>query len=426
MLVGLAAPDEQIQSLDHTLVAQAQPASGPSKLRVSSDFPGGSAKVLNIDQTNAMVRITPAGAPERGWPCWWYLRIDGVDASQPLVLEVVANQAMVQAGDPPQTRKLSADWSLPAQAAFSTNGITWEHTAPGERQGGRRIYRVTTASPTVWLAWGPPFTLKDATELIQKAGAHCPYAKSFVLAHTREGRPVPGLRVSQPGTAAGQRFGVWIQARQHAWESGSSWVARGFVEWLVSSDPAAKSLRQKADLVVIPVMDVDNVEQGQGGKKQWPRDQNEDWGPAPHFPEVRAGMDQISALAKAGRLDLLLDLHNPGASARDLMFYIPPVPLLVPDRVRNNEAFLNIVKEQMTGPMPYVGRLGPYGKTYDPTVDKTVDSWVAAQSRPHVVSLTWETPWNIPAGTSAGYLEVGEQMGRCIELYLRGPIRSGH
>jgi hypothetical protein len=394
------------------------------QLQVSFDFPGGSARVLSIDQTNNYVRITPAGDPKRGWPCWWYLRLDGVDTNQPVVLEVVANEATVPGDSPGQTKKLSADWSLPAQAAFSTDGTNWEHTEKGERRGNRSVYHISTSSPAIWLAWGPPFTLKDANQLIEKVCNACPDARSFVLANTREGRPVPGVRIAHSGTADSQRSTVWIQARQHAWESGSSWVARGFLEWLVSNDPAAESLRQKADIVVIPIVDVDSVERGQGGKKQQPHDQDEDWGPAPYFPEVRAGMKELSALAKAGRLDLFLDLHNPGAGNHSIMFYIPPVPLLLPERVTNEDIFLNIVREQMTGPIAYVGNIGPCGKTYDPAVDKTVDAWVAAQSRPRVVSLTLETPWNNSASTSAGYLKTGEQMGRCIDLYFRAPRKG--
>lgn len=386
-----------------------------SQLQVSSNFPGGSAKVLSIGQTNNYVRITPAGDPNRGWPCWWYFRVDGVDTNHPVVLELVANEATVPGLKPGQTRKLSADWSLPAQAAFSTDGTTWEHTAPGERHGNRSVYRIDTSSPTLWLAWGPPFTLKDANQLIEKVCNTCPDARSFVLANTREGRPVPGVRIAHTGTTAG----VWIQARQHAWECGSSWVARGFLEWLVSNVPAAEWLRQNADIVVIPIVDVDSVERGQGGKQQQPHDQNEDWGPVPYFPEVRAGMEKLSALAKANRLDLFLDLHNPGAGNHSIMFYIPPVPLLLPERVTNEDNFLNIVREQMTGPIPYVGNIGPCGKTYDPAVDKSVDAWVAAQSRPHVVSLTLEIPWNNSASTPVGYLKTGEQISRCIDLYLR-------
>jgi hypothetical protein len=390
-----------------------------TQLQVSSDFPGGSAKVLNIDQTNNSVRITPAGDAKRGWPCWWYLRLDGVDTNQPVVLEVVANQATV--GDiPGPTKKLSADWSLPAQAAFSTDGMNWEHTEKGERHGNRSVYHISTSSTALWLAWGPPFTLKDANQLIEKVCKATPDARSFVLANTREGRPVPGVRIAHTGTA-GQRSTVWIQARQHAWECGSSWVARGFLEWLISNDPAAESLRQKADVVVIPIVDVDSVEQGQGGKQQHPHDQDGDWGPATYFPEVRAGMEKLSALAKADRLDLFLDLHNPGASRHSVMFYIPPVPLLFPERVTNEDNFLKIVREQMTEPIPYIGDIGPCGTTYDPVVDKSVDAWVAAQSKPRVVSLTLETPWNNPASTPAGYSKVGEQMGRSIDLFLRAP-----
>ncbi len=394
------------------------------QLQVSSDFPGGSARVLSLDPAGNTIHITPAGNPKRGWPCWWYFRLDGVDTNQPVVLEVTANQGVVLNGAPDKTRKLPINFSLPEYAAYSTDGTDWVHTPKGERKGDRTIYHITTTTSTVWLAWGPPFTLKDADQLIQKTCDLCPYAKSFVLARTRGGRPVPGVRISPPGAAAGPRFSVWIQARQHAWESGSSWVARGFAEWLVSNDPAAESLREKADIVIIPVMDVDSVETGQGGKEQVPHDQDEDWSPAPYFPEVAAGQRSLSALAKADRLDLFLDLHNPGPGAHDIDFYLPPVALLFPERVANQDAFFKIVREQMTGSIKFNGRIGPNSQTYDPAVNNVVDGWVGAQSRPHVVSLTMETPWNLSASTASGYLKVGKQLGRSIELYLQPTIRA--
>ncbi len=395
------------------------------QLQVSSDFPGGSAKVLKLDPASNTVGITPAGDPKRGWPCWWYFRLDHVDPGKPVVLEVTANQGMVRNGDNDQTRKLPAAYSLPEYAAYSTDGTNWEHTGRGEKQGARSIYRFNASTSTLWLAWGPPFTLKDANQLIQKTCDLCPYAKSFVLAHTRGNRPVPGVRLSQPGAATGPRFTVWVQARQHAWESGSSWVARGLLEWLVSNDPAAASLRGKADLVIIPVMDMDSVETGQGGKEQIPHDQDEDWHPNPYFPEVAAGMKSLYALAKADRLDLLLDLHNPGYSARDIDFYIAPTPLLPPERVANEQNFFDLVKEQMTGAIKFNGRIGPDSDSYDPAMNKCVDAWVAAQSQPHVVSLTMEIPWNLSASTAAGYLQVGAQLGRSIDRYLQPAIRSG-
>ncbi len=56
---------------------------------------------------------------------------------------------------------------------------------------------------------------------------------------------MPGVYLAPAGK---RRFTIWIQARQHGWETGSSWVGRGFMEWLVSSDPAAIALRQETSV----------------------------------------------------------------------------------------------------------------------------------------------------------------------------------
>ena len=79
----------------------------------------------------------------------------------------------------------------------------------------------------------------------------------------------------------------------------------------------------------------------------------------------------------------------------------------------------------MTGSIKFNGRIGPNSNTYDPAVNRVVDGWAAAQSRPHVVSLTMEIPWNLSASTQDGYIKVGGQLGRSIDLYLQPAIRSG-
>jgi hypothetical protein len=394
-----------------------------AELRVSSNFPGGSARVLSLDQDNNFVRIMPAGNPAHGWPNWWFFRLDGADTNKPIVLEVVANQESVQTDTPGQFRKLPANWSLPERAAFSSDGTNWEHTAKGKRQGDKMVYQINTAVPALWLAWGPPFALKDADQVIREICRRSPDARNFVLARTLGGRPVPGVRISEPGAANSPRYGVWIQARQHAWESGSSWVARGFLEWLVSDDPDAQSLRRKADITVIPIMDVDSVETGQGGKDQMPHDQNRDWGTTTYFPEVGAAKDRLAAMMKADQLDLFLDLHDPAATDRVIDFYIPPLPLLFPQRIVNEDDFLAIIQEQVTGPIPFTGTIKPLPRTYDPEKNKSSDTWPPARSAHHVVSLTMEIPWNIPGSTPSGYLKTGAQLGRSISLYLQPKIR---
>ena len=80
--------------------------------------------------------------------------------------------------------------------------------------------------------------------------------------------------------------GVWIQARQHAWESGSSWVGKGLLDWAVSQDPLAVQLRRSTTIHFVPIMDVDSVAEGAGGKDAVPRVHNRDWDASPVYPEV--------------------------------------------------------------------------------------------------------------------------------------------
>jgi len=47
-------------------------------LSVDTNFEGASATGIEIDQTARRISFMPGGDPDRGWPCWWYLRINGI------------------------------------------------------------------------------------------------------------------------------------------------------------------------------------------------------------------------------------------------------------------------------------------------------------------------------------------------------------
>ena len=63
--------------------------SARGELTVSSDFENGSAVVDGIDQASGTIRLHPAGDPQRGWPCWWYFRVDGIEPGRTLQIEIV-------------------------------------------------------------------------------------------------------------------------------------------------------------------------------------------------------------------------------------------------------------------------------------------------------------------------------------------------
>lgn len=371
-------------------------------LTVDGDFSAGSAKVLEIDQEKRLVRIEPEANPQRGWECWWYFQVSGIKPGETITLDVG-----------------NAPWATPDRAAFSTDNVTWQQTPVGKREGKRIVYQQKVDGETCWFAWGPPFRIEDAQRLVDESAKNSPYATAFELCQTRAGRPVPALRVKEEGVPDDQRKGIWIQARQHAWESGSSWVCHGFVTWLLSDDPRAATLRQKSLITIVPVMDIDNVAIGAGGKNQAPQDHNRDWSEEPHWNSVKVAQQQILEQDKAGRFDLFIDLHNPGANDKNPYFYTTTAEYLSDDGKRNLAQFLATAQLEITGPLAFKGETRESGPSYDKNWTKISKNWVTKNTADGVVAVTLETAWNNPSSNQLGYQTVGQQLGMAIERYFR-------
>jgi hypothetical protein len=396
------------------LPAHAEPSAdgdaGAAKvLQVNTDFPGGSAKVLAIDQQDRLIRLNPSPHQDRGWAVWWYIHVRGITPGETISLDV---------GDAP--------WATPDRAAFSTDNVNWTQTATGQRDAiaKRILYTQQIDAGEAWFAWGPPFLPQDTAELFRWAVQQCPHAEPLELCRTRQQRPVLALRIVEPGVPDEQRSGIWVQARQHAWESGSSWVCHGMIDWLVSDDPRAVRLRRQATITFVPIMDVDNVTFGAGGKNQVPHDHNRDWTDNPYWPEVAAAMRQIKQQDAAGRFDLFIDLHNPGARSKHPFYYVTPRSLLREPGPSNLDRFLLVSRLEMDGPLSYVGETEESGPGYDAQWKTISKNWVSLNTRPHVVAVTLETAWNTPHSTTGGYQTLGRQLGMAVERYLRTSPRA--
>lgn len=389
-----------------------------AELRVSTDFEGGSAKVESIDQAARVIRFMPDGNPQRGWACWWYLRVDGVVKDERITLSLAGSDRPTRNNGQDTSKPLAASWAMPARATFSTDGQTWRHTAPGKREGGRINYEINGTGDSLWVAWGPPFTPRDTDALLAEAEKKLPAAKSFELARTREGRPVRGLRVSEATTP--KPPGIWVHARQHAWESGACWVARGFTEWLVSDDADARWLRGHAEIFIVPIMDVDNAATGNGGKEAAPRDHNRDWDDKPVYPEVAAAQQRLRTLAKENRLDVFLDLHNPGPSDWRPFFFLGPSEFMAEAGRVNQTNFLAATRARINGPMAVEEKPRFTGPAYHPLWRQISGQWVTANGNPHTVAACLETSWNTANSTTEGYRTVGRQLGLAVADFLRG------
>jgi hypothetical protein len=383
--------------------------SARAELRLITDFEGGNAEVVSLDQATRTLRIMPALREDRGWPCWWFFKLDGLTAGEEFTLEV-------QAQTKPYREKtvLAAAWCQPKHAWISSDGQTWNPSDKGTLSADKAmVYKIKADAVQMSMAWGPPLVPSDADKLLADIAVKLPEVKRFELAKTRGGRPVQGIRIG----AENAPHQVWVGSRQHAWEAGGSQVGRGFITWYASDE--AKDLRAKTCLHYIPIMDVDNAAIGAGGKEAVPRDHNRDWAAEPIYPEVAAAQKMIRDIHTKHGLDVFIDLHNPGAN--DPIFFFGPFAFerMTGIQQRNYQRWIELAAANITEPMPVQPkyRFATYVTT-DEERGRMSSGWVRANTGDSTISVTLETGWNSPLMSVEGYGKVGAGLGRALAAYI--------
>ncbi len=380
-----------------------------AEIRVLTDFEGGNAEVVALDQATKTLRIMPALREGRGWPCWWCFKLDGLTVGEEFTLEVQAQTKPFR-----DTTVLAASWCQPKHAWVSSDGETW---TPGDQgvlsTDKAMVYKIKAKAAQMSVAWGPPFVPADAEKLLTEIAAKLPSAKRFELARTRDGRPVSGIRIGDEDAP----HQVWVGARQHAWEAGGSQVGRGFIRWYAGDEAA--EIRTKTCLHFIPIMDVDNAATGAGGKEAVPRDHNRDWAVEPVYPEVAAAQRMLREIHQKHGLDVFIDLHNPGP--RDSVFFFGPFGFerMTGLQQRNYRRWIEFAAAHITQPVQVEPkyRFANYVKT-DEERGRMSSGWVRANADPYTISVTLETGWNNPLMSVEGYSQIGAGLGRALSAYI--------
>ena len=87
-------------------------------LIVVSDFEGASVSGAEVDNTSRTIKFMPGGDPVRGWPCWWYFRVEWITPGETITLQLRGSTATV---DKPGS---------PLQKPLASSGpcLTWENS----------------------------------------------------------------------------------------------------------------------------------------------------------------------------------------------------------------------------------------------------------------------------------------------------------
>jgi hypothetical protein len=210
--------------------------------------------------------------------------------------------------------------------SLSEDGRTWRAVETQSLPGNRVQLTVEMTSPRLYVARIEPYRVSDLQKLLGGLPVD-PRVKVTRIGKTVGGRDLEVLRIGEPMLA---RYRVFVRARAHPWESGSSWVAQGLIQRLTRSDEQARRFLRVYTLYILPMANKDGVALGRTRFNLNGKDLNRNWDkPAdPQLSPENAALETwLRSTITAGHPpSLAIELHNDGGGL--LHISRPPVPRL--------------------------------------------------------------------------------------------------
>jgi hypothetical protein len=274
-------------------------------IRIRTDFDGGALGHVTHNHDRRIV-----ASIARDWDqdrfntqaTWYYARFDGL-GGEPIEV-ALTNCGSVYNGKP------SAGGIRERCRPFvSDDGVTWRKSLEAGFDEPTRTFtmRFKPAGDTLWIAHLEPYVAADLAKLKADVEGH-PDFRAELAGQSIERRDIELWTI---GDEAAPHC-VWLIARQHAWETHTSFCVEGAVRWLVSNE--AVSARRDICWKIMPLVDPDGVVAGASRFNRLGWDTNRHWTTTdPSNLEDRRLRPEICA-AKGAVLDWLrrgkpIDLH---------------------------------------------------------------------------------------------------------------------
>jgi hypothetical protein len=256
---------------------------------IDADFAGGNLIVERLDGDR--VELRPDLRDTEGNWFYWCFRVRGA-AGRTLSFRFT-QQSPIGARGP---------------AASFDGGRSWRWIGREAADDSSFSYTFPAGADEVRFGVGMTYTQAHLEAFLTPFDASVPLRRE-VLCHSRKGRPVERLRIGRPDKGPSPHH-VLITARHHACEMMCSYAVEGILAAALGEDDIGRWFRDKVDLVIIPFVDQDGVEDGDQGKNRRPRDHNRDYDGQSVHPETGAIRQFVPAWLGEAPL-VMLDLHCP-------------------------------------------------------------------------------------------------------------------
>ncbi len=272
-------------------------AAARAELKVSANFTNGSlGQVSSVSALHLRVGVKGQSDQDgRNRQASWYsFEVSGVPKGAEVIVDLVdlPGEYNYQANRGAITKDTRPYWREGKKGLWQQALGDYDETEPKWR------LRIRPKKSTFYVAHIPPYTEKSLMPLRKELKPSIEvWGKSI------GGKPIEVWTFDLSGGKVDAPV-VWMMFRQHAWESGTSWVGDGFM----------RNLPPGMVWKILPWNDPDGVDSGGVRFNQKGFDLNRNWD-APNDvsnrPEILAQKTAIETWLKEGKkIDLFLTLHN--------------------------------------------------------------------------------------------------------------------
>ncbi len=202
---------------------------------------------------------------------------------------------------------------------FSEDNVHWQHVdgIAWDATTDEATVKFHPKGDTLWVAHVPPYPHSRLLGLLDEIGRFRD-ARVEVIGRSARGLDLHLVTITNTAAPDAAKKTVWFIARQHPWETGTSYVMEGALRFLVSDDPVARHLRDTTIFKLMPMMNPDGAAfglvrfnaHGYDTNRQWDLVDLRDKQWLEKMPEIWYVKTAILQQHARRPIDLLFNLHN--------------------------------------------------------------------------------------------------------------------
>ena len=303
-----------------------------AELKIDADYPGGNILVKKID--GDFVHLAQDMRDSAPWWFYWNFRVRGA-AGRTLTFHFTNGNVFGTQGP----------------AVSVDGGLTWSWLGTKSIKRNKFSYKFSPEAKSVRFAFALPYQEADLARFLARHRGN-KHLTVHELCKTRKKRTVERIHIADPGIQP--KYRILLTCRHHACESTASYVVEGIMDALLANTDDGKWFQENAEVMVIPFMDKDGVEDGDQGKNRKPRDHNRDYSGKSIYPSVRTLRSFVPGWSD-GRIRIAQDFHCPGCKGKALFQVGSP-----PQKIWEEQKRFGKILESVTA-----GKALPYKQAND-------------------------------------------------------------